>query len=76
MATRLNRIQTIVVTAAVSLGVIPRIQSIFDRRQSGRFRFVFNEPTGNAQWIIPIAVIAIAAVIVTAVEELPKRRGE
>lgn len=71
-----NRIQAVVVIAAVSLGVIPLIQSVFGRRQSGPFRFVFNEPTKNLQWIIPIAVIVAATAIVIAVEELPKRHGE
>ncbi len=72
----IDAIQTIVIIIAVPLGVIPLIQELFDARQGALFRTIFNEPTGNAQWIIPLAVIVVAAAIVIAVEELPKRRGE
>lgn len=71
----INGIQTIVIIVVIPLAIIPLIQKIIGARQGGLFRLLFNEPVGSAQWIIPIALIAAAAVIVIAVEELPKRGG-
>lgn len=66
-------LQTLVVLLAIPLGLIPLIQKIFGSQQSGLFRFIFNEPMGNAQWIVPVAVIAGAAVLIMAIEELLKQ---
>lgn len=70
-----NAIQTVVILIAVPLGVIPLVQAVFDFDQGGIFRFVFSDPTGNTRWVIPSIVVVVAAVIVIADEELPKRGG-
>lgn len=67
-------IQTIIVVIAIPLGVLPLIRQVFSSGPGRVFDWVFREPTGNAAWIIPVAVIILSAIVVIAIEELPKRR--
>lgn len=71
----INVIQTIVVIViAIPLGVLPLVRQIFGAGPGGLFDRVFREPTGNADWIIAVSVILLSAIVMIAIEEIPKRR--
>lgn len=70
-------IQTIIIVViAIPLGVLPLVRQLFSFGPGRLFDWVFREPTDNAAWIIPVAVIILSGIVVIAIEELPKRRTE
>ena len=70
----ISGIQTlIIIVIAIPLGVVPLVQQIFGSGPGRIFDRVFREPSGNAEWIIPIVVIVLSGIVVIAIEELPKR---
>ncbi|EIE98988.1 hypothetical protein [Saccharomonospora glauca] len=68
-------IQTVVVLAAIPLGVIPLVQYLTSDDHGGLFTTLFGEQTGSLAVLLPALIIVGALVIVGALEAV-KRRGK
>lgn len=69
----IDTLQGLVVLLAIPLGVIPLGQRLFDAEQGFVFRKLFGELTDPVAWVVPLAVLGVAALVVTLLEVYKKR---
>ncbi|MBK1785559.1 hypothetical protein [Prauserella cavernicola] len=69
----LDGVQGVVGFAGVMLGLIPLGGWIIAGTHNGPFRWLFGEQTGPMGYVAPLLVIAVAIVVIGALEKVKRR---
>lgn len=63
-----NGLQGLIAFIGILLGVIPLAGQLIVGEPSGPFRLLFGEPQGVGAYIVPVVVVAVAVLIIAALE--------
>lgn len=68
-----DAIQTVVALATILIAVVPLGQWLFTGDHGRVFRALFGEQTGAAAFLIPIATIVVALIVILALEPMKRK---